>query len=267
MNIYTHGHHESVLRSHRWRTVENSAANLLPHLETGMVLLDVGCGPGTITVGLAQAVGPTGRVVAIDPSEIAIAAARDEAERAGVDNLTFEVADIEAFAPTCVGNFDVVHAHQVLQHVPDPVVTLQAMRQATCRGGLVAARDADYGAMAWFPSHPDLEDWRRVYREVARRNGGEPDAGRRLLAWARAAGFDEIVPSASAWCYATPEDRSWWGGLWADRMLRSSVAQQAQDQSLATVDDLERVAAAWRAWAEDETGWFTVINGEILCTA
>src|SRR5262245_25345231 len=47
---YTHGHHESVLRSHRWRTIENSAAYLLPYLSPGLDVLDVGCGPGTITI-------------------------------------------------------------------------------------------------------------------------------------------------------------------------------------------------------------------------
>lgn len=53
-DLYTHGHHESVLRSHRWRTAENSAAYLPPHVHRGMSLLDVGCGPGTITFDLAR---------------------------------------------------------------------------------------------------------------------------------------------------------------------------------------------------------------------
>ena len=53
-DTYTHGHHESVLRSHTWRTVENSAAYLMTTLQPGLSLLDVGCGPGTITHGLAK---------------------------------------------------------------------------------------------------------------------------------------------------------------------------------------------------------------------
>src|SRR6188472_2086916 len=64
-DTYTHGHHESVLRSHEWRTAENSAAYLLPHLQPGMDLLDVGCGPGTITLDLARLVAP-GHVVGVD---------------------------------------------------------------------------------------------------------------------------------------------------------------------------------------------------------
>ena len=71
---YTHGHHESVLRSHRWRTVENSAAYLIPHLRPGLSLLDVGCGPGTITADFAGRLAP-GRVCGIDPSADVVAAA------------------------------------------------------------------------------------------------------------------------------------------------------------------------------------------------
>jgi Methyltransferase domain len=62
---YTHGHSEPVLRSHRWRTAENSCAYLLPHLRADMTPLDVGCGPGSITADLA---GRVASVVGVDRS-------------------------------------------------------------------------------------------------------------------------------------------------------------------------------------------------------
>ena len=68
---YTHGHAESVLRSHRTRTAENSAAYLLPHLRAGLSLLDIGSGPGTITVDLAERVAP-GPVTAVEVTEAAL---------------------------------------------------------------------------------------------------------------------------------------------------------------------------------------------------
>src|SRR5436309_4926446 len=75
---YTHGHHESVLRSHKWRTVDNSAAYLAPHLIAGITVLDAGCGPGTITADIGRRVAP-GRVLGIDASANVIEEARRDA--------------------------------------------------------------------------------------------------------------------------------------------------------------------------------------------
>ncbi|AXG81201.1 class I SAM-dependent methyltransferase [Streptomyces paludis] len=263
--VYTHGHHESVLRSHTWRTAANSAAYLLPELRSGQDVLDVGCGPGTITADLAALVAP-GTVTAVDTAEDVLDKARGAAEAAGVDSVRFAVADVHDLDfPD--DSFDVVHAHQVLQHVGDPVRALRELRRVCRPGGVIAARDADFGAFAWFPAVPVLDDWREVYRRVARANGGEPDAGRRLLSWARGAGFTDaaITATATTWCFATPEERAWWSGLWADRTTASGYAGLAVDGGHATAGRLAEFAGAWRAWGAAEDAWFMVPHGEILC--
>jgi ubiquinone/menaquinone biosynthesis C-methylase UbiE len=259
---YTHGHHEAVLRSHRWRTVENSAGYLAPHLRPGLDLLDVGCGPGTLTVDLARRVAP-GRTLAIDVAEAPLAEAREHARTQGVE-VTVEVGDVYALAADD-GSFDVVHAHQVLQHVANPVLALSEMKRVAKPGGRVAARDSDYAAFAWYPLLPQLDDWLRLYRSAARANGGEPDAGRRLASWARAAGFHDVEATSSTWCFATADDRAWWGTLWADRMTESAIARQIIDSALATPKQLAIIAAGWREWADHDDAWFSVLHGEILC--
>lgn len=263
MAVYTHGHHDSVLRSHNTRTVENSAAYLAPHLTPDAHLLDVGAGPGTITLDFA---GRVGRVTAVEISEEALSLSRGLAAERGVTNIDFSVEDVHALS-FADDTFDVVHAHQVLQHVGDPVQALSEMRRVTKPGGIVAARDADYAGFIWFPLLPELDEWLRLYRQAARLNGGEPDAGRHLLQWARAAGFTDVTATASTWCYATPDEREWWGGMWADRILQSALGVQLEREGLATRAQLQQISDAWRAWASDGDGWYVVPHGEVLCRA
>lgn len=261
-DTYTHGHHESVLRSHQWRTAANSAAYLLPHLRPGMRVIDVGCGPGTITLDLATSVAP-GLVVGVDVVPKPLDVARSKAKVRGDTTTRFVLGDIYALDIEDDA-FDVVHAHQVLQHLSDPVAALREMRRVCRPGGIVAARDADYGAMTWYPADPRLDDWLELYQVVARGNDAEPDAGRRLLAWAHAAGFDEVTGSADTWCYASAADRAWWGGLWADRVAGSALADQALTRGLATHARLQELAQGWRDWAAHPDGWFAVLHGQIL---
>jgi SAM-dependent methyltransferase len=259
---YVHGHHESVLRSHRWRTASNSAAYLLDRLVAGTDVLDVGCGPGTITIDFAHRVVP-GQVVGVDRAAEVVKVARREA--IGVANVEFRVGDVYRL-PVADAAFDVVHAHQLLQYLSDPISALMEMRRACRPGGVVAARDSDYATATWYPEDPALDRWLELQQRVMRDSGADPDAGRRLLSWARHAGFSKVVPSASVWYFATREDRSWWGGMWADRIVGSALAERAIEQGLASRTDLKGIAEAWRRWAAADDGWFTLVHGEVLCT-
>jgi ubiquinone/menaquinone biosynthesis C-methylase UbiE len=240
--------------------VENSAAYLLPHLKPDLQLLDVGCGPGSLTAEFAQRLSP-GRVCGIDVSADIIHAARGE--HPGIE---FAVGDVYHLAFDDA-SWDIVHAHQLLQHISDPVAALKEMRRVVRPGGIVAARDSDYDTFTWHPHDERLTRWLELYQEIARANGGEPNAGRLLLSWAQAAGFSQVQPSASAWCFATPEERSWWGGLWSDRMTNSAIAQQAHREHRASAEELASIADAWRTWASATDGWFAVIHGEVICVA
>lgn len=261
-DIYTHGHHESVLRSHRWRTAENSAGYLLPLLEPGMRLLDVGCGPGTITLDLAARVAP-GTTVAVDRDEGIVAEAQSLLDARPMAGVEFRTADTYALEFEDE-SFDVVHAHQLLQHLTDPVAALAEMRRVLRPGGVLAVRDGDYGGFLWAPAESLLDRWLELYHDVCRHNGAEPDAGRHLLGWALAAGFTEIRPSSSTWTFAEPDSRRWWGELWAERVTSSALAEQAVEYGLSRPAELEAIAAAWRRWLEHDDGFFVVPHGELI---
>lgn len=262
---YTHGYHDSVLRSHNNRTVDNSAAYFKGELKAGCTLLDVGSGAGTITADFAKRLAP-GWVTAVEVATSALELTRTEIARQGLSNVDFAVSDVHALDfPD--GSFDFVHAHQVLQHVADPVCALREMKRVCRKGGVVAVRDADYDGFVWYPELPELDEWQHWYQKAARANGGEPNAGRHLLGWARRAGFTDITATSSTWCLSTPQSRGWWGGMWADRIVESKIADQLLGEGIATRDDLARIACAWRDWAGAEDGWMSIVHGEIICRA
>lgn len=264
-DVYTHGHHESVVRAHASRTAENSAAFVIPHLTAGTSVLDVGCGPGSITCDFAELVAPA-KVVGLDRSAEIVAQAATLAAGRGVENAEFvtgNIYDLDFEDET----FDLVHAHQVLQHLTDPVAALREMRRVAKPGGIVAVRDADFHGMSWYPEIRELDDWMELYQKIARRNGAEPDAGRRLVSWAQEAGFTDVAPSSSNWLYATAQQRRWQSRVWSERVLHSAFAEQALEYGLANEADLARIAAGWHRWGSTDDGYFLIPNGEVIARA
>jgi ubiquinone/menaquinone biosynthesis C-methylase UbiE len=225
-----------------------------------MTVLDIGCGPGNITSGLARKVDH-GSIIGIDISDAVIELAK--AEQAKAPNLSFQVGDVYHLEfPD--EHFDVVFAHQVLQHLARPVEALQEMRRVLKPGGQLAARDADFGAFVWFPADPVLDRWMALYHELTTRNGAQANAGRNLKAWARAAEFTSVVETSSNWTFQSDDERAWWGGLWADRVRESDFASQCLEYGLSDDEELGAIAAAFVRWSEDPDGVFLAVNGEIL---
>jgi len=213
-------------------------------------------------VDLAERVAP-GRVIGIDSESEVIARADELRKSRGQTNVTFSIGDVYALQFDAA-RFDVVHAHQVLQHLTRPIDALREMYRVMGPGGILAVRDSDYAAFAWAPMDPRLERWMELYHQVTRRNGAEADAGRHLLGWVQTAGFTDATASSSTWTFADPESRAWWGGLWADRVRFSSFADQALEYELSNPSELESLADAWRQWAEKPDGFFAVLHCEVL---
>ena len=266
---YTHGHHPAVVSAHSWRTAANSLAFLLPHLQPNHRVLDIGCGPGTITCDIASEHVAKGYVTGLDASDSVIAQATKLAGERGVQNVTFLAGDAYNLSYGD-GEFDVVFCHQVLQHVHDPVELLREMKRVCKTDGIVAARESDYDGFTWYPASEGLDEWRRVYRTVARGNGGEPNAGRMVHVWAKEAGFakEKIKCSVNSWCYATKEEVQWWSGTWAERTAGegSALAKSAVEKgAVKGKEDLQVLGKAWREWGENEDAWFAVPSGEVVC--
>lgn len=258
--FYTHGHSQPVVAAHAQRSAADSAQFLLAHLTDGMDLLDFGCGPGSITRDLARYVGAAGTVVGIDTNNEAL---RLAVHTNSGSNVRYVRASVYAL-PFPDATFDVAYGHQILQHLADPVGALGEIHRVLRPGGLVAVRDADYGSMTHYPHYPELDRWLDLYRRVARYNGGEPDAGRRLREWVSEAGFLEIRATVSSWSYTDRRERREWAQLWSSRIQVDRFGQRvaAVDQAA----DIPELAAAWLRWAEEPFGWFAFLHGEVLAS-
>lgn len=263
--MYTQGYSESVLRSHTSRTAENSAGFLLPHLRRSDRVLDIGCGPGTITLSLAKYV-ERGSVVGVDYSDTVIEEARKRLqEDAESSNVSFHAASVYEL-PYEDDTFDVVYAHQMLLHLDDAPKALREMRRVCGVGGLVACREGDWATTMLYPTNPVLERWKTVAGQVFRATGAEPDAGRRLIEWAIQAGYasNVIDYSSSNQTYAGERDASWWGQSWAQRSSADDWQTKALNTGSVTHDQLAQIAPAWLQWSQRPDSVYVIVCGQVL---
>jgi ubiquinone/menaquinone biosynthesis C-methylase UbiE len=233
--------------AHARRTAASRAAFFLPHLRPGVRLLDAGCGPGSITIGLAEAVAPA-EAAGIDASLDAIDAARRmEAER-GVTNVRFGVADVYAL-PFEDASFDAAFCHAVLQHLTDPVAALRELRRVLRTGGIIGIADADHDGFVMWPRDPLIARSLAVLDALRERSGGgDPRVGKRLRELLHEAGFARSTGSATAG-YEGTADATRMAGEWQARYLEAPpLVDHAVALGLATPRDFSAMAAAWRAW-------------------
>jgi len=228
------------------RTASREAAFLLPHLRPGMQLLDVGCGPGSITLGLAEVVAP-GQVVGIDLQSAQIEQARVRAAERGIATVRFEVADIYRL-PFPDGSFDAAFANGVLMHLRKPVRALEELRRVLRPGGIAGIRDPDLGASLYAPTTPLLEQWLAMRVRVRQHNGADPFLSRHYRRLLLEAGFVRGEAGASVDSAGSLEETRRQAAFLKAMLQglgRTVVAQEWMDQ--ATVDAL---AAEIDAWAQ-----------------
>ena len=258
------GNYSSVSSWHEQRTAENSCAYLLSHIKPHMHILDIGCGPGTITCDLATHV-PSGQITGLDPASPSIEKARKTADERGIKNADFDTGDIFAL-PFEDGTFDIVHAHQVLQHLPDPTAALKEMKRVTKAGGLVASREAVMDGVLWYPPSKGIDDWSKLELRVKRSSNATPETGRKLQVYAREAGFDreKVTVSTTTWTFCDKAGRLAWSSLWVGRMEGSAFGKNALENGFCSQEELNQLVQAMKDWAEDPDGWCVVVHSEML---
>jgi ubiquinone/menaquinone biosynthesis C-methylase UbiE len=210
------------------RTASLEASFFLPHLRPGMRLLDCGCGPGTITVNLAEVVAP-GEVVGIDIEDKQFEIGRANARERGVSNVRFETGNIYDL-PFPSDTFDAVFAHAVLYHLKTPRKALIELHRILKPGGVIAIRDLDNGGTIFTPSSQILDKALELIGRVLEYNGGNSLFGRSQRAILREVGFVNIQVSASYDSYGTAEATRGVGKYLADLILQPRAVSVITEQ-------------------------------------
>ncbi|MDE2822283.1 MAG: methyltransferase domain-containing protein [Chloroflexota bacterium] len=259
---YTMGFSEEFLQSLRRYTAEASAAHLLPHLRPGHRILDFGCGPGTISVGLAKAVVP-GELHGVDMEESQIELARSVAEAGGQDNATFHVGDVTDL-PFEDGFFDVAHCHNVLMHVPDTAAVLAEVKRVLKPGGIIGCREMICASSF---THPDFGVSRKawdMFEDLLAADDGHPQMGKDLKGHVLDAGFANPRITASFDVYSTPEDVLFIYGLANMWFLSPEIVEAAIKYGAATEDLCDAISVAYDKWKEHPGALCGVAFGEAV---
>lgn len=240
------------------RTAGRDAAFFTRHLRPGMRVLDIGCGPGSITLGLAQRVAPA-EVVGVDIQPALIERARALAAAHAQHNVRFEAGDVYRlpFADAC---FDAAFGNGVLMHLAEPTRALAELRRVLRPGGVIGVRDPDFGAALHAPLTPTLQRWLELRVRVRRHNGGDPFIGRRLRKLLLDAGFVDVAAGASVDSAGTPETiqrhvafmKAQWVGLARTAVAQAWLSPTQVDAALAEIDAWSQAPDAFAAtmWCE-----------------
>lgn len=244
---YTMGYSDEFQKLLGRRNAAANAAHLLPHLRAGLRVLDFGCGPGTISMGLAEAVAP-GELHGIDMEESQVAMARAAATAGGHDNAFFRAGDVTDL-PFDDDSFDVAHCHAVLMHVPDTRSVLAEVRRVLKPGGIVSGREMIGDATFFEPEVGDLAEAMETFLNLLRANGGHPQMGKELKRVFLEAGFSDIRAGASFETYTTAEDIHFYhsfAGGWFFSPATVDVVVKHGLASRERIDDWRRMLDEWR---------------------
>jgi SAM-dependent methyltransferase len=225
------------------RTLANSHPTLLEHLRPGVSVLDVGCGPGTLTAEIARRVRP-GAVVGMDTSHAMIRAAEAAVSE---PNVAFYVGDITASEWNA--EFDLALATRTLQWIRDPARAAARMARAVDVGGRAIVRDYDHRRTSWSDAPAEWQHFHAAFLAWRESLGLDNAIGERAGPLLEAAGLVGVqvtrhvtrVVSGSSAFFRT-------AGLW--RVLADAHGPKMAAAGFATDDECRSAIDAYTRWMQ-----------------
>lgn len=235
------------------RSAADYADFLLPHLTPGSHVLDVGCGLGTITAGLAKLAG---YVLGVDLDEAEFADARSYARQHNIGNLEFRAGSVYALNIPA-DTFDACLCHSVLEAIDRPLDALQEIKRVLKPGGVLGVACVEYGGLILAgPNEPLLRRFYAIREQLWQLDAGsDPYRGRALRGLLHAAGFERVAATTKSFCHGTDAAVKSFGLGRAADCRDEWYARAAQKYGLATGDDLASMEQAWIAWSESPAAY------------
>lgn len=257
-----HGVTPELNRDYALRTANQQAAFMLPFLRSGMNLLDVGCGPGTITIGLAQAVAP-GHVTGIDHDALHIDAARALAAERGMTNVTFQPGDALTL-PFNNGIFDAAFENNVFTHLSkDAVLAAREVYRVLKPNGFFAARDVDVNSIVWGNLTDSIKQLYRLLIMWQQSRGSDITLGKQLPAILREAGFLNTIKSVSADTKGKPEETRAHAEITVS-LLDGPFGWDIVNNGWADRATVEHLKDSIQKWGEHPDAFFANVHVEVI---
>lgn len=249
---YTMGYGEEFRQVLERRSASTHASHLLPKLRPGMRVLDFGCGPGTISLGLAETVAP-GELHGVDMEESQVEMAVAAARAGGHENASFRTGDVTDL-PFEDDSFDAVHCNAVLMHVPDTEAALAEAMRVLKSGGLVSAQELITDSSFLEPTFGNLDGAWTTFAKLLAGNGGYPQMGKEVKAVLQKAGFADVEAHAFFELFHTDADRTFFHGFIRQWFFSPEVLTAAAKHGLATEQELDGWRSSLDLWKDHSAG-------------
>ena len=243
------------------RTAKQHASFLLPHLKPDMAVLDCGCGPGSVTIGLAEAVAP-GHAVGTDVEESQLEIGRASAGRNGVANVRFEVASAYEL-PFLDESFDAIFISAVMGNLREPLRGLSEARRVLKPGGVIAVKEFDHGGDLLYPVTADLLEGVELYYRLRRHNGHDPDSGRKVPNHLNAAGFRDVTIRATYETFSGPNVLPQFGNGFA-ALVTEAFAEPLLQLGWVTSERMQGITRAWEEFPKQPGAFYALAWCEAL---
>lgn len=241
------------------RNFETHCQFLQPYLRPGMKILDCGCGPGTITIGLARMIAP-GEVVAVDIEEEQLKIAYENAKKAGIGNIEFKQASTLNL-PFEDETFDVVFSQATLSHLKHPALAIIEQKRVLKVGGIIATRDPYRGHKYFiYPQSKLLAEALAFYFRPLIDQGGDVDLGIKLAELFHAAGLKEIQHTLVCDNYGAAKAAE----FYSQAIMEAPYYKKLLANNEVTLEQLKEYQQAWIDFSKIPGAYYGFMWGEAV---